>query len=320
MPELIKNIFRWIYWYPFRFVIQRLPLKQVYRLCSVLALLLYILTDRAKAIRNEALLLLEDKLKRDGKDGLEAVVYKSLANYVHNEIEVLCFPSLNKGNIKKAIKYVGIENLDRALGEGRGVMLLFAHFGANQMIMPAIGYLDYKMNQVGASPLIWNQILKKNTFMQRKTLEIRWELEQTLPVTYIDPFSSIKKVFTCLKNNEILGMAIDGGAGKNKLPVEFLGQKIFISPGAIKIALRTKCCILPTFMLRGKSGFNTLIIEPPLIPPKSKEKDVVITETMHFFVQRLELYVCKHPCHYLNFLALRRAFAKAGEPAFPLEK
>ena len=42
----------------------------------------------------------------------------------------------------------GQEYLDAAQNSGRGVMILLSHLGANQMIMPALGFRGYRVNQI----------------------------------------------------------------------------------------------------------------------------------------------------------------------------
>ena len=103
--------------------------------------------------------------------------------------------------------------------------------------------------------------------------------------------------------NEVLGIAIDGGGGKTRAGVEFFGKKTFFSTGSVEIAMRTGCVVLPTFMIRKGNGTHKMIIEPP-IEMKTGSEDAV-GGNISAFVKRLEGYVSKYPCHYLNFLALR---------------
>lgn len=224
---------------------------------------------------------------------------------------------MNKKNIDSIIDYVGLEHLENALSRGKGVMLLFAHFGANQMIMPAIGYKGYRMSQLSAPPTVWIEKMPNKKFspMAKKGLEIRWEHELSLPVRHINIFGSLKDAFLCLKRNDVLGIAMDGGGGKTRVMVDFLGRKAMFSTGAFEIALRTGCVVLPTFMIRGKEGRNRIIIEPPLAIENEPDEDHV-KKYASAFVRRFEEYVYRYPCHYLNFLALRTFMEKQGDTPF----
>ena len=230
-------------------------------------------------------------------------------------MEVLLFPVLNEKNIGTIIRYSGIEHLDKALSSGRGVILLFAHFGANQMVMPAIGYRGYKMSQLSSPPTVWKEKLQKKKFssMEERALELRWKHELSLPVKHINIFGSLKEAFLCLKRNEILGVAIDGGGGKDRAEIDFLGRKAVFSTGAIDLALRTDCSVLPTFMVRDKSGYNTMIIEEPLNLIKEGDDKEAVKLNTEFFIRRLQEYVVKYPCQYLNFLTFRTFVSEQGD-------
>ncbi len=149
--------------------------------------------------------------------------------------------------------------------------------------------------------------------MEKKAWEIRWRQETALPVRHINVFGSLKGAFETLKKNEVLGVAIDGGGGTRRVAVDFLGGKALFSSGAVELAMRTGCPVLPTFMVRNEEGFHTMIVEPPL-ELSNREED--IRNNIRLFIEHLERYVLKYPCHYLMFLALRRFMAEKGDTPF----
>lgn len=309
---MLKDILHWLYWYPFRFFIQAMPVSYLYGMGRIGGIVLFHIFTRKRRLFEEEL----NKIPPWPLDirTLKNVIQKSFIEVFRNELEVLIFSKLNPGNIESVVKVSGLENLDNALGQGRGVMLLFAHFGANQMIMPAIGHRGYKMSQLSAPPMVWIEKLpgRKFTYMAKKALELRWAQELSLPVKHINIFGSLKDAFLCLKKNEILGIAIDGGGGKDRVEVDFLGRKALFSKGAIEIAMRTGCAVLPVFMTRDKKGHNTMVIEPQL----RLSKEDTVQRNMERFVERLEWYVIKYLHLYLNFLALRQFMAEQGDTPF----
>ena len=67
---------------------------------------------------------------------------------------------------------------------------MIGHFGANQMIMPALGHRGYPIHQLSAPPTVWADILPERANpLWRQKLELRWQLEQGLPVTHINVFN-----------------------------------------------------------------------------------------------------------------------------------
>ena len=302
---MLKDAILCFYWYPFRLFIQKISVNSAYAMAKISGLILCYINYRRRCALREILsdvfagLIEEKKFKK--------ILQNSFVIYCQNELEVLLFSKLNRENIRGFVKCSGLDNLDNALLGGKGAMLLFAHFGANQMIMPAIGYSGYKMSQVSAPATVWIEKLPNRRFspMAKQALELRWAQEQSLPVTHINIFGSLKNIFMCLKRNEVLGIAVDGGGGTTRVGIDFLGNKIFLSTGAIEIAMRTGCTVLPTFMVRGKNGSHKMIIEPPLNLISNDDKSDAVAINIIEFVKRLEVYVTRYPDHYLNFIALR---------------
>ena len=314
----MKNLLLWIYWYPFRKILQTLPIPILQPFGRILAGAMYLgCPGRRATISSECRRYFGRELT---PVQMREAVKATFRNLVMNELEMMFYPKINKGNVERFVVIQGEENLHTALRSGRGAMLAFGHFGANQMIMPAIGYNGYAMSQLSAPATVWEEVLTERqfSFIERKSLELRWKHEQSLPVKHINIFGSLKEAFKCLRKNEVLGVAVDGGGGKDKLEIDFLGTKAFFSPGTMDIAFRTNCNVLPTFMVRDHKGMNTLVIEPP-IEVGTCERDAAIKEMASSFVLRLEEYVKKYPDHYLNFLVLRRRMTEPGERPFIID-
>jgi KDO2-lipid IV(A) lauroyltransferase len=304
-----------MYWYPFRSLIQGMPAMWSSQLARTLGVFYFFISAKK---RREL-----ERVYKDIFGGIihdkeaKAVVKKAFVILLQNELEVLLFPTMNPGNIDFFVRYQGMELLDHALSSGKGAMLLFAHFGANQMIMPAVGYKGYTMSQLSAPPTVWEEKLpnKKFSRMDKRALEIRWQHEQSLPVKHINIFGSLKGAFVSLKKNEVLGVAIDGGGGKKRVEVDFLDKKALFPTGAIELAMRAKCPVLPVFMIRNEEGYNTMIIDRPLELSPGEDTGT-IQSNMKLFIGRLEAHVLKYPCHYLTFLAMRRFMAEQGDTPF----
>ena len=191
------------------------------------------------------------------------------------------------------------------------------------MVMPALGYSGYAMCQMSASPLVWKDHITHKCLsrMEEKTLELRWNHELSLPVKHIDVFGSLKGAFSCLARNEVLGVAMDGAGGKDWVEVDFLGSRALFSTGAMRIAARTGCVVLPTFLVRGDKGVNDMIIAPPLHDLAGRDDREGVKRAVQEVARLLERYVVAHPCHYVHFLALRQMTAeKEGEPPLLLDK
>ena len=224
---------------------------------------------------------------------------------VLNELEVLRYPTLNAHNIHAVCGVLGLNHLDTALAKGRGAILMIGHFGANQMIMPALGYRGYSIHQLSAPPTVWADILpERSNRLWRHKLVLRWGLEQSLPVKHINVFKFLRPAFACLRANEVLGLAFDGGGGTEWLKVPFLGRQMNISAQSFQLWQKTKTTLLPTVVLRhSHQATHQVIISPPL---EWEDAEDPLLHNAKRYVDRFSGWVQQFPCHYLPFLQMRR--------------
>ncbi|KJU82679.1 lipid A biosynthesis acyltransferase, homology to CS-04 and Magnetobacterium casensis [Candidatus Magnetobacterium bavaricum] len=309
---MIKNVLKLSYFFFLRIVGAIFPFRGAYFIAGVISRLAFIgARGKRRMLQSEV----ERLFPGSTRSQTNMIVKRTLDGFFQTEMEVYLYPRLNKDNIRRLVKCVGVQRLEEGVRGGRGTMLLFAHFGANQMVMPAVGYMGYRMCQMSAPATVWIERLPemKSTLVERMMLRHKWRNEQSLPVKHINIFGSLREAFMCLKRNEFLGIAIDGGGGKDTVEVDFLGRKACFPTGAIDMALRTGCCVLPVFMLRNKDATNTMIIDPPLEYKTGTDKQADIRYAAQLFVNRLEQYVLSRPCHYMYFLAWRSFMVTKGD-------
>lgn len=231
------------------------------------------------------------------------IIADALQLTLYNELEVLRYPFLNPQTIAQVCEVQGREHLDRALQRGRGAILLIGHYGANQMIMPALGHAGYPVSQLSAPPPVWAEILRESrtTPLWEKVLARRWELEKKLPVRHINVFRFLRPAFDCLRDNGALCLAFDGGGGKKWAKVDFLGRKANVSVEPMRIWQKTKAALLPAFVDRAPGAErHTVRILPEMEMTGSAE------EGLQSYVRLFEREVWEHPEQYLHFLAMRR--------------
>ncbi len=226
-----------------------------------------------------------------------------------NELEVLRYPHMNPETIDEYCTIEGLEHLEAALARGKGAVVLIGHFGANQMIMPALGHKGYPMSQLSAPPPVWADILRetRTTPLWEKVLARRWELEQRLPVQHINVFRFLRPAFECLRANQVLGLAFDGGGGKNWCKVRLVGRTANVSTQPIQLVRKTGAALLPTIVLREQGERrHRMVITPALDFQRCDDRAEEIRVNMQAFADVFSEWVARYPEQYLYFLLLRR--------------
>ena len=302
IKALIREIPRWVYWYPFRYYIQYLPRKTSYLCAKNIGLLSYFLQSKARYDIGKGLkLFLNSKTDRE----ICKIVKNTFEEKAFSAIDTFYYPKLTKDNIDCIVQYNGLEHIDDARKLGKGVILMHGHFCNEEFLMPAMGHKGYPMNQIGSR---WEPPPAKGwipNLIRKKAFQLRIGYREKFPVVfhYID--KSLRSAYRCLENNEVLLVAADGREGTKWHHVQFLGRTYSFSPGVFQIARRTGSTVLPTFLIREGNYYTfKIFVEKPF--------QVVDDDTINIrnFIQILESYIKNYPWFYAKVFWLKDSIKK----------
>ena len=238
---------------------------------------------------------------------------RSLEQFAMRHAENLIFGRLTAESTRKLVTIEGREHLDAALAKNRGVIIQLAHFGSFLMVLPALGYSGYRINQLVGQPE-----LEGRGWINRHIFRIRVREHGALPVRFMHVDRSLKPVIKALKNNELVAMALDGRDGKEWVRVNLLGRSANLSPGSIRLALLTGAVVLPTFAVRGPDGLHRVIIERPFELEELGTREETVAKNLQRLTDLFETYILKHPCHFGMMIHLIQNRAKKGVFGMPL--
>jgi KDO2-lipid IV(A) lauroyltransferase len=300
MRQLLKDIARWFFWSPFRKTLYIFPLKLLYTFADLIGLASYYLMKGKRNLMKAELFNIYGGESAD--IDVEPVIRDAFSVIAKEKMEILLFPRMNAAMISRISSIDGADNLDRALAENKGVILLISHFGNQRFVMPALGFREYKINQIAAPPTVWKKIDKHMSKLKEKALECELECEQSLPVKFIYYDRFLRAAFDCLKRNEILVVAGDSVGGDKKIEAKFLNRTAQLSPGPLGIAKKARSPILPVFIIRNKDNTQTVKIDKQLKMINTGDKKRDDLSNMQKYLHVLEHYVRMYPSHYLKHL------------------
>jgi len=198
-------------------------------------------------------------------------------------MEVFRFFSLNKNNIDSYVEFEGLENLNSALSQGKGVILLTAHLGNWEISSVALSLKGYSM-KVLARP-------QKNSRID----ELLNSYRQSSGIKVVKKGIALREIIHGLRNNEIVGILGDQGGKNRETCVRFFDRYLFLPSGFLNIALKTGAVVLPSFIFR-KGRKHQIVIGSPLDCTQDKSKviqkyaDVLQSYIFHFPEQYLWIY------------------------------
>ncbi len=304
---LLKDLGGLALYYPGAWALNRLPRQSLRATARLGASAIRRLELHDPAVAREELQRLFGQRAMPASD--RVILKEALRLAMFNELEVLRYPWLDGSTIGQVCELEGREHLDAALARGKGAIVLIGHFGANQMIMPALGHAGYPMSQLSAPPTVWADILRetRTTPLWEKVLRRRWELEQRLPVQHINVFKFLRPAYECLGRNEVLGLAFDGGGGTRWTQVKLVERLANVSTQPAQLWRATGAALLPTVVVRQTGTLrHRVIIEPALEWRPRRDRAEAFQINMQNFVDRFGAWVERYPDHYLHFLLMRR--------------
>ena len=257
---------------------------------------------------------------------ITGIIRRNCILFCKDYMEILMYPKFGahepgKKLTSEIIPVVeGIQHLDEALEEKKGAILLHLHFGAMQLVLPAIAHRGYPLAQVGQSRLALLQNLGKagsNLFAQ--TQHKRKQFEESLPAKFFYIGKSVREIIRWLSDNKIVDIAADGRNGNRWIMTDFLGRKAYFPDGPFRLSNLTGAAILPTFIIRQQDNTHKIIIEKSINTEgeldglKSNSPEMLLKR----FLNLAEDYVKMYPCHFCTRLwVMHQEAPKLHHPLF----
>lgn len=214
---------------------------------------------------------------------------KLLKNISRSVMEILYMPNLTEQFIKEHVEMRGMEYLDAALAEQKGVVILTAHVGNWEWMGAALAANGYPSTT----------IVKKQPNAQFTRLMNEYREMVGLEV-FARGGSEMVRAVKAMKQKKLLGFLADQDGGFQGLPVEFLGQESSSVLGPATFAQKFKAPVVPVFASRKENGHIVHIL-PPLYFEDTGNEDEDLFRLTEATVRVTESFIKEHPDEWLWF-------------------
>lgn len=271
----------------FGLVANILPLKALHRISRLLARILYTFAKRQR---------------KNAEEGLSIAFGTSLNLASKREITLACFEEVVKGALelfvllprrellKNTISIRGMENLERVLARGNGVICVSAHFGNFPLLMARI-HLQGILAAVILRPMRDEKL--DRLFLKRR---------QSFGVESIyskPPKACVDNTLAFLKRNGTVFFEIDQNFGSGRgVFVDFFGKQAATATGPVVLALRSKAAIIPAFMIRKEDNTQEVVIEPEFVIEKQDDYEETVRHNIARITKIIESYVRRYPAQW----------------------
>jgi len=245
--------------------------------------------------------LVAARLRNTAKDSLNLAFGPELNINQRNKIAKDSFKYMVEGGlellycvghpeyIREIAEIKGLEHLNAALLQKKGVIAVTAHFGNFPIMQFRLAKEGYAVNSIirhMRDNLADDYFLKKRNKVGVKTI-------------YSEPRKAcVLESMRSLKNNEVLFILLDQNFGTGGVFVNFFGRKAATATGPIILSQKTGAKILPMFIVHNKNGKNTLFIEPEFKLDEGADKDETILLNIQRLTDIIEQYIRRYPAEW----------------------
>ncbi|HVO27099.1 MAG TPA: hypothetical protein VMW56_26105 [Candidatus Margulisiibacteriota bacterium] len=186
------------------------------------------------------------------------------------------------------ISVEGWEHLEGVLAADRGAIAVSGKIG-NWELLPA--YVAYRGIAIAA-------VAKRQDDPRLNRLLTDFRTNNGVQVILRDSATSAKETLRVLQQRGILAMLLDMDVRVPSVSVPFFGRLARTPVAAAVLAVRRDIPVLPAFAQRRPEGGHHITIMPPILPPKSGDRQRDVLELTRRFNEILEDQIRRHPTEW----------------------
>jgi Kdo2-lipid IVA lauroyltransferase/acyltransferase len=281
----MTNRLEYLLFVGFSFLFKILGLKLSRKFATVLAFLFFYFIPIRKETTIENL---TKAFPEFPPEKIKKIAFECYRSFAIAMVEILYLPQIRNHEAAGLVKITNPEFAFKKYQEGKGLILLTAHFGN----------WEYLGITAGLQMKVPYSIIVK---MQRNTLVNDWLNKfRTKWGNAVIPLGiSIRDVYKALKEKRIVAMAADQRGAADGIRVNFFGRKASAYPGPAMLALKTNTPILYCIAVRQPDySYTAEFVEVDMnnLPENDDEK---VAELCQRLADYLEVFIRRNPEQWL---------------------
>ncbi|HOU24362.1 MAG TPA: lysophospholipid acyltransferase family protein [Anaerolineae bacterium] len=218
-----------------------------------------------------------------------SVAREIFRNQARNYYDLFRVASLSEEKIRQLVTVHGLEHIEQALSQGKGLIAVTAHFGNLDVVAQAFALHKYPITVVA-------EHLKPEKLFQYVT-----SLRASKGIQIIPADSFLRPIFRTLRQNGIVGIAADRNLTGTGSVVNLFGAPALLPDGHVQLALRTGAPLGFFFSLRRPDNTFEAHIEPPLDLERTGDQERDVRSGMAQIAAVLEKHIGQHPEQWVMF-------------------
>jgi KDO2-lipid IV(A) lauroyltransferase len=202
--------------------------------------------------------------------------------FVHqsNFIELFYLPTINPQNVDQKVEFEGLEILENARQDGKGIVLAAHYFGNERVIHLALGMKGYPVHVLSSryaeSPPIVRHL---RLSMAERYARVHFPEEGPQPLV------------RALRNGDVVQYSPPALGDVDAVRLEFLNHPVEFSTTMVRMAQIAGAVLTTAWVHRLRGGRFRIVIDQPLPAPVPPER----VEWTRALAGRMERYIQQHP-------------------------
>jgi len=209
--------------------------------------------------------------------------FRMLVNYAYYLIDLFNFNDGRREELSELLSgQTGYDRLTAVMSEGKGAIMMTAHLGNWEMggaILSKLGHpvnIVYFPDQSGS--------LEEDRTRARLMAGVK---EIRLEPGTMSPIAMLK----ALRSGEIVALQGDKLYGDPGIKVDFFGEPAYFPKGPVILSLVSGAPIVPSFIVMDRDAKYKVIIDEPLYPVNTGDRDTDTATMLKRVVSVLEKYI-----------------------------
>src|SRR5512138_466782 len=263
-------------------IFARIPRRWLEAFGAFLGALIWVLGIRRRVVLDNLRLAFPEKSEAE-RIAIARRTYRNLGQMIPDFLRV---PFLPREEIARIFEYDGWEVMEAAQAKGQGIICCTAHFGNFDLLAAAhtlrgipVTMITRQMGKSGANDL-WRAIRKRSG------------VEDLV----VSKGSTLAAAVKSVHSGRVLGYVIDQNQPlRHAIFPTFFGVPAATAPTPAVIAMRSGAAVLFTVSVPLGDGRHKVIMEGPLVPPDTGDRDRDVLAFMQDLNDRLERWVRVYP-------------------------
>lgn len=252
----------------------RLPRRVIYAVARLAADGAYLLRPR---IRRHVQANMRHVLGPGASPGQVArAAREAVRNAARYYADMIRMPHMDVGEFyQRDLTLEGLHHLRKAMDEGKGTVLVSAHFGNPEIAVQGLA-------AVGIPVLALTEPLEPP-----QLFALTQRLRSAHGHTHLPAgFGGVKEALRRLRSGGVVAILIDRDIQQSGLPMPFCGSEARMPTGAVELALRTGAELIPAIVYRERGFRYHAYMGPPfrLVRTGDQERDVQVNSANLLFL------------------------------------